>query len=128
MSETPICPVHKVEMRPGKFAGSFYCSKKIGPGPKDYCTERISASRTPAQRHSQLITGQTPSQTPSPLPSDALAVAAFEFAGRVFDGAVASWQGMMPPDGDPSRAITANEISDMALACFQRALEIARKP
>lgn len=119
MSETPICPVHRDRpMRVGRYPGSFYCDKFIGIGrdganDKGFCEQRISGQgrpdRSPMLTRPQPIAQPTsspaPSQTPSQTP-DALVTEAMRFAASVFHGT-----------GDEEKA----------LACFARALEIARK-
>lgn len=40
----PNCPTHHVAMKPSTKVGTaWYCTQKIGPGPKDYCRESVKA-------------------------------------------------------------------------------------
>ena len=63
----PTCPVHGTPMNAGKRPGQFYCPRKIGTGPKDYCTQRWQA---PEQQPSPAVPPWTPpAQPPPPAPA-----------------------------------------------------------
>lgn len=82
---TPICPIHKTEMKESRTAGQFYCPKKIGTGPKDYCTERATIQQAPSAAQAggagPLPATATPDATQ--LGPWALAAACVAFAGTL---------------------------------------------
>jgi hypothetical protein len=81
MAEVPICPIHNVPMRPGQHGG-FFCARKNADG--TWCTQRVAAPKP---------TAPAAAQPPAPAQSQvvlndkaAIAVAALEMAGRVYQG------------------------------------------
>lgn len=94
----PLCPVHNVPMKPGKYPGKFYCSTFVGIGAaganaKGFCT---------ASRRAEVPTGRTWEQPPptaeaaangtarAPQAAQGDATARFsaclEFVGRLYQG------------------------------------------
>jgi hypothetical protein len=72
----PNCPLHNRPMRPGT-KGGFFCATKMPDG--SWCQQK--ASGAPAAQVSS-----TPVVEPQVLPRVALATAALNFAGAVYQG------------------------------------------
>lgn len=47
MTNPPLCPDHETPMKPSQDNLSWYCTKKTGPGPKDWCKRRVAIKAGP---------------------------------------------------------------------------------
>lgn len=90
MTVAPICPVHGTAMiAPRSGHGNWFCPKKTGPGPKDYCQERAMPVEQATPAPSTGGSSPAPAAAGRALPNpsgDTVAAAALIFAGLLWGG------------------------------------------
>jgi len=72
---TPVCSIHKSQMKEGK-AGGYFCPRKMEDG--SWCTQRVAAPKATEKATNGAASTTTPQQL--------LVIAALDFASRVFQG------------------------------------------